>query len=284
MLRERLMMPWHVCEQSLQTPQSPKRQSKSGSHESALQTAVSLESPLRGSPHSLAMWATCRMRMVVPPPQEAEQGDQADQSAHRPSSHAGLSQGSMLQARTSALSWTSHIAPPCVGILTMCLLRLCCPPLHSAEHPLQASHSPHWQSSCGQATTSHLPTSERWRLHPAPSMSRDWSTARLRCRCPVPQLAVHIDHSCQSETWQSWVLQGTALHPAVCMSSFGQALPPELGKSMIWRCLRIWPPPHVLSQLSQCVQSETSQSTSPTSRHDCVSSRSPSHGAPAPRA
>mmetsp|Transcript_98485 Transcript_98485/g.287279 ORF Transcript_98485/g.287279 Transcript_98485/m.287279 type:complete len:375 (-) Transcript_98485:2490-3614(-) len=190
MRRERLIIPWHVCEQALQTPQSLNMQSTSGSHEtSALQTAVSLESPSRGSPHALAVRATCRVRQVVPPPQEAEHPAQAVQSAQRPSSQAGSSHECVLQARTSALSRTLHISPPFVGIFAMCRLRLCWPPLQDEEQALQASHSPHSQSSLAQAGCSQRPASESWRLQPVPSRPRDWSTARLLCRCAVPQVA-----------------------------------------------------------------------------------------------
>mmetsp|Transcript_97468 Transcript_97468/g.303581 ORF Transcript_97468/g.303581 Transcript_97468/m.303581 type:complete len:294 (-) Transcript_97468:2946-3827(-) len=285
MRRERLMMPAHVCEQALQMPQSPKTQSMSGSQEmSALQTLVSLESPLTGVPHLLAMRATCRDRHEVPPPQEAEHPDQADQSAHKPSSQDGAAQECELQARTPSLSRAWHCKPPWSGICAMLRSRFCWPPPHLREQALQSPHSPHWQSSFGQAASSHFDSSDRCKLQPSPSRPRERRTSRLRCLWAAPQLELHCDHSCQSETWQSCTSQGAALQPAIEMSSLGQALPPAVGKTMIWRCLRVWPPPQVLSQPSQVVHSETTQSTSPASTQASVSSRPPPQAAPMPRA
>mmetsp|Transcript_98476 Transcript_98476/g.287167 ORF Transcript_98476/g.287167 Transcript_98476/m.287167 type:complete len:264 (-) Transcript_98476:2572-3363(-) len=263
------MTPLHVCEQALQTPQSLNMQSTVGSQStSALQTIVSWDSPLAGVPQWLAIWATRRVRKVVPPPQDAEQADHSAQSLQRPSWHDGRTHACELQGWTSSLSIGWHILPPRCGIFAISRERRCCPPPQETGQTLHSCHSPHLQSSLGQACMGQGANSESAKLQPMPPGFLRCSIWRCRCWCAGPQEAEHPDHSCQSLTWQSWKLHGFLLHPMVCTNSPGQAAPPLSGKTMICRCLCAWPPPQVLSQASHEVHSETTQSTFSFSMHD----------------
>mmetsp|Transcript_41859 Transcript_41859/g.119444 ORF Transcript_41859/g.119444 Transcript_41859/m.119444 type:complete len:286 (+) Transcript_41859:974-1831(+) len=282
---ERCARPLHVWEQALQAPQSVKRQSSVGSQgTSAAQNCVSLDGPATGAPHSLAILATWRLRKVVPPPQDLEQGDQPSQSLHAPSSHVGTKHGCVLHGCTSSLSCTLQSFPPCVGILAMCRSRVCWPPSHEAEQALQASQRPHWQSSLGHGACMQAVSCVSSRLQPAPPGLLVCRTLRWRQRWPWLQEAEQLDHSCQSVTWQSWTLHCSLLQPTVWIRSPGQGSPPFTGKTMICRWRAVWPPPHCLSQASHMVQSETTQSTLSSSAHDTISSRSPWQSRPPPLA
>mmetsp|Transcript_105564 Transcript_105564/g.281142 ORF Transcript_105564/g.281142 Transcript_105564/m.281142 type:complete len:288 (-) Transcript_105564:1055-1918(-) len=279
------MMPLQVCEHALQTPQSPNMQSRLGSQSIlALQTRVSWEFPLTGSPQWSAIWATSLVRKDVPPPQEVEQTDQVFHSAQRPSWHGGNTQAFELQALTSSLSIGWHILPPRCGILAISRVRRCWPPPQETGQPDHSCHSPHWQSSFGQACVGQAASSDNSKLQPVPPGFLKCITLRCLCRCAGPQEAEHADHSCQSLTWQSCTLHWFLLQPDVCNSSPGHAAPPLSGKTMIWRCLCVWPPPQDLSQLSHVVHSETTQSTFSVVKHGCVSSKSPLHALPLPMA
>mmetsp|Transcript_98477 Transcript_98477/g.287188 ORF Transcript_98477/g.287188 Transcript_98477/m.287188 type:complete len:288 (-) Transcript_98477:2500-3363(-) len=279
------MTPLHVCEQALQTPQSLNMQSTVGSQStSALQTIVSWDSPLAGVPQWLAIWATRRVRKVVPPPQDAEQADHSAQSLQRPSWHDGRTHACELQGWTSSLSIGWHILPPRRGIFAISRERRCWPPPQEAEQALQPCHSPHSQSSLGHSCVGQGASSESSKLQPMPPGFLKCNTWRCRCRCAGPHETEQSDHSCQSLTWQSWKLHGFLLQPMVCTNSSGQLAPPLSGKTMICRCLCAWPPPQVLSQSSHEVHSDTTQSTMSFSMHDCVSSKLPSHARPLPTA
>mmetsp|Transcript_129943 Transcript_129943/g.315660 ORF Transcript_129943/g.315660 Transcript_129943/m.315660 type:complete len:288 (-) Transcript_129943:2297-3160(-) len=279
------MTPLHVCEQALQTPQSLNMQSTVGSHSvSAPQTTVSRASPASGFPQWSAIWATLRVRKLVPPSQDAEQTDHSAQSPQRPSWHGGNTHVCELQGWTSSLSIGWHILPPRCGIFAISRERRCWPPPHETGHALHSCHSPHSQSSLGQASVGQAVSSESSRLQPMPPGFLKCNTWRCRCRCAGPHETEQSDHSCQSLTWQSWKLHGFLLQPMVCTNSSGQLAPPLSGKTMICRCLCAWPPPQVLSQLSHDVHSDTTQSTCSFSTHDWVSSRSPSHARPLPSA
>mmetsp|Transcript_25648 Transcript_25648/g.77416 ORF Transcript_25648/g.77416 Transcript_25648/m.77416 type:complete len:286 (-) Transcript_25648:2545-3402(-) len=285
MRRARFMMPLQVMEQALQPPHSVKRQSTVGSQRvSTLQTCVSLALPTAGEPHSSAILTTWRVRLMVPPPQDLEQGVHCSQSPQRPSWHCGAAQACVLQGCTSSLSCTWHRDPAPTGILAMCRTRVCWPPSHEQEHALHSCHSPHSQSSFGHDAARQACTWESSKLQPTPLGFLVFSTFRLRLCWATPQVAEHADHSCQSLTWQSCTLQGFLLQPTVSMRSLGHALPPFDGKTMIWRCRWAWPPPQLRSQASHAVHSETVQSTGSSAPQACVSSRSPWQNAPTPLA
>mmetsp|Transcript_88806 Transcript_88806/g.287572 ORF Transcript_88806/g.287572 Transcript_88806/m.287572 type:complete len:271 (-) Transcript_88806:2108-2920(-) len=212
-------------------------------------------------PQWLAMRATFRVRKVMPPPQETEQGDQTAHWPQRPSRQPLKLQGFVLQASTCSLSPETQGAPPFCGARAMRRLRWRWPPSQVQVQELQTLQSPHWQSVRWQGRLNlHSRDSPKMSLQPLPTLFRWRRIWRLRTCEPTPHSAEHCPHSPHSPTRQSCTLQTSVLQPLTSMSSAGQSLPPFSGKCCTWRC-RCVCPLQSLSQVSQSVHWETLQST-----------------------
>mmetsp|Transcript_133295 Transcript_133295/g.315993 ORF Transcript_133295/g.315993 Transcript_133295/m.315993 type:complete len:221 (+) Transcript_133295:592-1254(+) len=117
MTRLRRLMPWQGVVQPLHCCHSPKTQSTFGPQATrSLQEACSMDIPIAGLPHSLALRWMVRCRQVMPPSQVLVQASQLLQSLHSASMQAPEEQGCVLQGAISSLFTGSHARPPGEGI------------------------------------------------------------------------------------------------------------------------------------------------------------------------
>mmetsp|Transcript_51457 Transcript_51457/g.164772 ORF Transcript_51457/g.164772 Transcript_51457/m.164772 type:complete len:436 (+) Transcript_51457:367-1674(+) len=250
-----------------------------------LQNLTSKLLPSGSLPHSLAILAILRCLVDVPPPQEAEQWPHCAHSLNSPSRQACTLHFCVLQGSTCSLSDTAQGLPPALGERRMWRSRVRWPPSQEQVQPPHSLQSSHSQSTTPQeGCPGHSRTSPSGKSQPAPPGLLRLAMKRRRVCMPTPQLVEQRPHSVQPLTRQSPLSQGFAAQPFVCISSCGQVLPPCSGNlwTCRWRC--VCPPPQVLSQESQAVHSETTQSTLSSSPQDSVSSRSPRQREPLPLA
>mmetsp|Transcript_38188 Transcript_38188/g.83223 ORF Transcript_38188/g.83223 Transcript_38188/m.83223 type:complete len:545 (+) Transcript_38188:614-2248(+) len=275
-------MPVQEAEQALHSFHWLKMQSRGSSQwMSTAQNFVSRSLPSGSLPHSLAIFAILRFRNMVPPAQVTEHDDHCSQSPQAPSVHF-WEQSPRLHGSTISFSNAWQGTPPAVATVSISRFRERMPPSQWALQWLHSFHWPHSQSRGGQSGFSpHSFVCPSSKKQPAPPALRKVTTSRWRDCMLGPQVFEHALHSPQPETRQSRTSQGMTLQPLVSMRSGGHSLPPVLGYRSIWRCRCVCPSPQVLSHSSQCVQSETMQSTGSLMQL-CVSDRGPMQGMPPP--
>mmetsp|Transcript_31660 Transcript_31660/g.57636 ORF Transcript_31660/g.57636 Transcript_31660/m.57636 type:complete len:287 (-) Transcript_31660:2980-3840(-) len=274
-------MPLQVPLQSDHGPHVCKTQSTAASQLiSTLQNFVSRSLPSTGVPHSLASVTMGRCLIDTPPPQVAEHIPHADQPPNAPSMQVRLLHRCVLQGSICSFSSGVQALPPSLGMRFTIRSRVLCPPPQVQVQALQACQSAHRQSSRSHSRLlAHALVCPRLAEAPAPPGPRIVSTIRLRSCIAGPHEAEHVLHFVHSPSSASCLLQASVLQPCVCMSSWGQVVPPFAGKRDTCRCRRCCPPPQVLSQLSQNVQSDVLQSTLSACAVS-VSCRDPEHAFP----
>mmetsp|Transcript_35837 Transcript_35837/g.81388 ORF Transcript_35837/g.81388 Transcript_35837/m.81388 type:complete len:233 (+) Transcript_35837:289-987(+) len=232
------MMPSHVLLHALHMPHSESLQSTGSSHSTpSLQFWYSRERPSAGVPHSFASCRTLRVRHVMPPLQDLEQGSHSSHSSHCPSMHAGCLQGCVLQASVSSLSHAGHALPPCWGAWTMWRSRVRMPPPHLQLQSPQSDQRPQMQSTNSHFASSQALVSFNPNVQPSPPSAGSRRTLRERTCWPLPHVEVQAPHSCQSLTAQSCLLQGSMLHPLISTRLWLHGVPWPWGFWMTWRCL-----------------------------------------------
>mmetsp|Transcript_64443 Transcript_64443/g.153777 ORF Transcript_64443/g.153777 Transcript_64443/m.153777 type:complete len:274 (-) Transcript_64443:706-1527(-) len=151
--------------------------------------------------------------------------------------------------------------PPLAACVMTSRVLVVCPPLQVLVHSVQALHSPTSQLTAS-TSLSQGPVCSSSPVQPSPPSDADCKMLRERLVCSLlrPLPAVQDDHSDHGANAQSSVGQSPSLQVCLSASSPMQACPPGSARWMML-LMRFWtPPPHVLSQLLQSIQSDISQS------------------------
>mmetsp|Transcript_12160 Transcript_12160/g.36125 ORF Transcript_12160/g.36125 Transcript_12160/m.36125 type:complete len:389 (+) Transcript_12160:2827-3993(+) len=280
------------------TPKQVQLQSDQAFHSDSLQStlpqmSVSLAGPWHGShccaspvaamPQLLACRSWYRWRHLKPVPHVAEHSVQRDHSLHSPSMQA-WSQGAVLHGLTSCFGFTSQSRPPFLGATATCLVRCFVPPPQLQVQALQLSHSSHLQSSMSSLASLQAPTSSRSPRQPLPVSRARCATSRVRLWKPSPSVTEQADHPVQSVSSQSSMLeeQGSWLHGWTSWRWPPSHLPPCLAAVTRSRFLKVWPPPHTLSQSDHEPQFATTQSLAGSDGQPRVSCMWPAQPSPSP--
>jgi hypothetical protein len=90
-----------------------------------------------------------------------------------------------------------------LGVEATARLRRIVPPPQELVQPVQSYQLLHAQSTTSQAADSQAEISSRGAVQPCPPLSAPVATLRLRVMEPLPQRALHSDHSSQLDKTQS---------------------------------------------------------------------------------
>mmetsp|Transcript_3655 Transcript_3655/g.8745 ORF Transcript_3655/g.8745 Transcript_3655/m.8745 type:complete len:261 (-) Transcript_3655:5519-6301(-) len=137
--------PPQEAEQAPYSVHSPQTQSMGSTQGSTLQLSTSFRLALQPSPPPLAEDSTSRVRYFWPPPQVTLHAVQLLQ--YDSAQSCFISHCCVLQAAVCFISSLSHGFPSFFSGVLMALVRIFCPPPHSAEQSDQAVHSAILQST-----------------------------------------------------------------------------------------------------------------------------------------